>query len=113
GRQHARPMSRLVLGLFSGLVMATGSLSAGAASQASQKVASAAPSEVVSQAAETDQVIPPKARQAVVDAREAMQKKQWKKLASKVEPAAADPVLGMYAQYWHLRQQLHDASHPN
>ena len=106
-------MGRLVLGLFSGLVMATGSLSAGAASQASQKVASAAPSEVVSQAAETDQVIPPKARQAVVDAREAMQKKQWKKLASKVEPAAADPVLGMYAQYWHLRQQLHDASHPN
>lgn len=56
--------------------------------------------------------IPPLARQAVVDAREAMQKKQWSKLQGLAPLAQADPVLGSYAHYWLLRQQLQDSTQP-
>jgi soluble lytic murein transglycosylase len=55
---------------------------------------------------------PPAARQAVVDARDAMQKKQWSRLQSLAPLAQADPVLGSYAQYWLLRQKLHDSTQP-
>src|SRR5699024_5022620 len=58
-------------------------------------------------------VIPPDARQAVVTAREAVQKKNWKTLGSMVERAQPDPMLGSWAQFWHLRQQLQDPTQPN
>lgn len=57
-------------------------------------------------------VVPPAARQAVIDAREAMQKKQWKTVESRVAYAVPDPVLGDYPRYWWLRQQLHDSTRP-
>ncbi len=57
-------------------------------------------------------VIPPVARQAVVDAREAMQKKQWSRLQGLTPLAKADPVLGPYADYWLLRQRLQDSTAP-
>lgn len=57
-------------------------------------------------------VVPPLARQAVVDARDAMQKKQWSRLADLASTAQADPVLGSYASYWALRQQLQDSTRP-
>jgi soluble lytic murein transglycosylase len=55
---------------------------------------------------------PPAARQAVVDARDAMQKKQWTRLAGLIPTAKADPLLGAYAQYWLLRAQLQDSTQP-
>ncbi|MGP1614388.1 MAG: lytic transglycosylase domain-containing protein, partial [Pollutimonas bauzanensis] len=57
-------------------------------------------------------ITPPVARQAVLDAREAMQKKQWSRLEGLAPLAQADPVLGAYAEYWLLRQQLQDSSQP-
>ncbi|RTZ45693.1 lytic transglycosylase domain-containing protein [Candidimonas sp. SYP-B2681] len=55
---------------------------------------------------------PPMARQAVLDARDAMQKKQWTRLESLVPLAQTDTVLGSYANYWLLRQQLQDSTSP-
>ncbi len=55
---------------------------------------------------------PPMARQAVIDAREAMQKKQWARLEGLVPLAQSDTVLGSYANYWLLRQQLQDSTSP-
>ncbi|NYT62636.1 transglycosylase SLT domain-containing protein [Alcaligenaceae bacterium] len=63
-------------------------------------------------AASAPAVVPPLARQAVVDAREAMQKKQWSRLLGLVPAAQADSVLGSYAGYWALRQQLQDSTRP-
>jgi soluble lytic murein transglycosylase len=57
-------------------------------------------------------VTPPQSRQAVVRAREAMQKKQWAMLETLVPIAKSDPVLGTYAEYWLLRQKLHDSTQP-
>lgn len=57
-------------------------------------------------------VVPPLARQAVIDARDALQKKQWSRLAGLALTAQADPVLGSYAGYWALRQRLHDSTQP-
>lgn len=57
-------------------------------------------------------ITPPAARQAVVDAREAMQKKQWSRLEGLAPLAQTDPVLGPYARYWILRQQLQDSTQP-
>lgn len=57
-------------------------------------------------------VTPPEARQAVIDAREAMQKKQWATLERLLPVAAADPVLGRYPEYWMLRQKLRDPAQP-
>lgn len=51
-------------------------------------------------------VVPPAARQAVIDAYDAMQKKRWAELARLVPVAADDPVLGIYPRYWALRQKL-------
>ena len=51
-------------------------------------------------------------QQAVVEAREAMQKQQWSKLADLVPIARGDELLGPYAEYWFLRQQLHDTNQP-
>ncbi|HEY9278714.1 MAG TPA: transglycosylase SLT domain-containing protein, partial [Eoetvoesiella sp.] len=58
-------------------------------------------------------LVPPSvARQALIDAREAMQKKQWTRLAGLVPQAQAEPQLGSYAEYWYLRQQVQDPTVP-
>lgn len=57
-------------------------------------------------------ITPPAARKAVVDAREAMKKGQWSRLEALAPLAKSDPVLGSYADYWLLRQQLHDSTRP-
>src|SRR5690606_25172824 len=57
-------------------------------------------------------ITPPAARQAVVDAREAMKKSQWSRLQALAPLAKSDPVLGAYADYWLLRQQLQDSTRP-
>lgn len=56
--------------------------------------------------------VPPAARQAVIQARDAVNAKNWKRVAELVQPAKSDPVLGAYPAYWHLRQQLHDTTKP-
>lgn len=56
--------------------------------------------------------VPAAARSAVIEARAALQNKNWRRLAELVQPAKADPVLGAYPAYWHLRQQLHDTTRP-
>ncbi|MFC4275998.1 lytic transglycosylase domain-containing protein [Achromobacter aloeverae] len=48
---------------------------------------------------------PSMAQQAVIAARDAMQRKQWSVLAVTVPQARAD-ILGMYPEYWLLRYQL-------
>lgn len=57
-------------------------------------------------------ITPPQAREAVINAREAMQKKQWAQLEALVPLAKADPVLGTYAEYWSLRRKLQDPTQP-
>lgn len=57
-------------------------------------------------------VVPAAARQAVIDARVALQKKQWSKLRTLVPVAQNDPVLGTYPAYWLLRHQILDAASP-
>lgn len=77
-------------------------------------MASVAPSSSAAAAQPVEPlVIPPDAREAVVAAREAVQKKNWKALGSMVERAQPDPMLGSWAQFWHLRQQLQDPTQPN
>lgn len=46
------------------------------------------------------------ARSAVENAREAMQKKQWKQLDNYIQTAKSDPLLGAYPAYWQLYQKL-------
>lgn len=55
---------------------------------------------------------PPGAEQALVDAREAMQKKQWTRLDQLVPLAQATPLVGSYAQYWALRQRVNNPTLP-
>lgn len=47
-----------------------------------------------------------RARQAVEQAAEAYQKKQWGQVGALVDSAKADPLLGHYPEYWWLAQQL-------
>lgn len=56
--------------------------------------------------------VPAAARQAVIDARQAVNTKNWRQLENLIQPAKADPVLSAYPAYWHLRQQLHDTTRP-
>lgn len=56
--------------------------------------------------------VPAAARTAVIEARAAVQAKNWRRVAELVQPAKADPVLGAYPAYWHLRQQIHDPTRP-
>ncbi|MEJ6666171.1 MAG: lytic transglycosylase domain-containing protein, partial [Alcaligenes aquatilis] len=56
--------------------------------------------------------VPPTARQALIDARDAMQAKRWSTLDALAPIAANDPVLGSYAQYWRLRRILQDTTTP-
>ena len=57
-------------------------------------------------------IVPPEARAAVVQAREAMRAKQWDRLRALVPQADRDPVLGSYARYWLLRHRLQDPAQP-
>lgn len=57
-------------------------------------------------------VAPQIAEQALIEAREAMQKKQWSKLDQLVPTAQAAPLVGSYAQYWALRQRLTNPAIP-
>lgn len=57
-------------------------------------------------------IVPPEAREAVVQARAAMQAKQWDRLSTLIPQADRDPVLGSYARYWLLRQRLQDTTQP-
>jgi soluble lytic murein transglycosylase len=57
-------------------------------------------------------ITPPQARKVVVDAREAMQRKQWDALERLVPAAKADPQLGVYVEFWSLRRMLQDPTLP-
>jgi len=52
------------------------------------------------------------ARQAVIQAYEAVNDKQWKVLDKVAGLASTDPMLGDFATFWQLRQQLHDTTQP-
>ncbi|GAA0779747.1 lytic transglycosylase domain-containing protein [Castellaniella ginsengisoli] len=56
--------------------------------------------------------VPPAARQAVLDAYDAVQKRRWSDLDRLAPLAAADPVLGLYPRYWALRNQLQNRARP-
>lgn len=64
----------------------------------------------------TQEVVAPvpaqQAEQALVEAREAMQKKQWSALEALVPDAQHTPLIGSYAQYWLLRQRVQDPTQP-
>src|SRR5690554_2717605 len=57
-------------------------------------------------------IVPPEAREAVEQARSAMQAKQWDRVRALVPQADRDPVLGSYVRYWSLRQRLLDPAQP-
>ena len=85
----------------------------GAASASASTLYLNPPADVAAALPSPTSLVPaPVAEQALVDAREAMQKKQWTRLASLVPVAQAEPVLGSYAEYWWLRQQLQDSTTP-
>lgn len=52
--------------------------------------------------------VAPQARQAVLQAKDAMDAKRWNALPGLASQAKDDGVLGAYPQYWALRQQLQD-----
>ena len=51
------------------------------------------------------------AAQAVAQARQAMNNKQWAQLSNLIGPASSD-VLGIYPEYWHMRTQIGSAHMP-
>ena len=57
-------------------------------------------------------IVPPEARNAVEQARQSMQSKQWDRLRGLIPQADRDPVLGSYVRYWSLRQRLQDPAVP-
>lgn len=57
-------------------------------------------------------ISPAVAEQALIDAREAMRKKQWSRLDELVPTASATPLIGIYAQYWALRQRVTNPTLP-
>lgn len=72
-----------------------------------------APEPVGSISVNIGSLVPPTvAREALVDAHRAYKKKHWTTLAGLVPLAKDDRQLGTYAEYWLLRQQLHDTSGP-
>ena len=52
------------------------------------------------------------ARQSLIDARDAVEKKQWTKLATLAPVASQDAELGEYATYWLLRRQTQQQTQP-
>lgn len=95
---------------LAGVLLTAGLLAANFAAATTQLKQEAAPPPVVrwNQAP----AVPAAARAAVIEARQAMQAKNWKRVQELIQPAKADPVLGAYPAYWHLRQQLHDTTKP-
>src|SRR3546814_814023 len=90
----------LALSLFLGLAgCASAELPTGAAAQDQ----AAAPQPEITRASPA--VIDSAARQALVDAHDAMEDKQWDTLAQLIPAAGQDSVLGSYATYWLLRHQ--------
>lgn len=88
---------------------------ANATQAAPQHLATLAPTYAAPPPAVRWEALPPvsaPARSAVVDARTALQTKNWRRLAELVPQAKTDPVLGAYPAYWHLRQQIHDTTKP-
>ncbi|OXR48989.1 lytic transglycosylase [Pusillimonas sp. T2] len=71
------------------------------------KAQSSAPVEVIRITTQTDAPL-----QAVIDARDAMQSKQWGRLEALASVASQEPLLGSYAEYWLLRRQLQDPTSP-
>src|SRR5699024_9078099 len=59
-----------------------------------------------------DQSQPSSVRQAVIQAYDAVQDKQWKVLDKVAGLASTDPMLGDFVTFWQLRQQLHDTTQP-
>lgn len=57
-------------------------------------------------------IVPPEAREAVVQAREAMRAKQWDRVQALIPQADKDPVLGFYVRYWWLLNRLQDPALP-
>ena len=57
-------------------------------------------------------VASPAVEQALIDARDAMKKKQWSRLSSLAIQAQSHPVLGSYPEYWALRQLVQDSTAP-
>jgi soluble lytic murein transglycosylase len=81
------------------------------------QVAVAAPSAAQQSGTQTSSEPPPQqpvtaARQALIDAREAVKRKQWSTLERLLPLAKTDPVLGTYADYWSLHRRLNDATTP-
>ncbi len=118
-----RPQRWLVLGVSMGLVACAGAQDPSPAVEG--KAAAGAPRLVAQLADASDQVmlppkvvpqpapqVPPAARKAVVDAYEAMNKGRWADVTRLAPLASADPVLGMYPEYWLLRRRLQDRTLP-
>lgn len=107
---------KLWLVLSAGLTGCAGAeapaVSADAASPAVAVVKEAPPKKEAHVPVVAPPVVPAAARQAVVDARDAVNKKQWSTLTNLVPVAKADPVLGIYAHYWALRRQILDITQP-
>ncbi|HET8596997.1 MAG TPA: transglycosylase SLT domain-containing protein [Castellaniella sp.] len=57
-------------------------------------------------------VVPAAARQAVMDAYDAMKRRRWDDLDRLAPLALADPVLGQYPRYWALQHRLQDRTTP-
>ena len=61
---------------------------------------------------ELDSAASAAALQAVVEARDAMQAKQWSSVESLLPAARKHPLLGSYVEYWLLRRQVQDPTAP-
>lgn len=77
-----------------------------------QQLAVLQPAPDVSDLPDPRPAVPAEARQAVVSAHEALQKKQYSRLAELAPIAESDPLLGDYPRYWLLSQQLADSTRP-
>ena len=117
------PVSGILLAVFGGLTGCAGAEPPQAASTGQSQLVAQAPVVPAAQLAPdaapavassgrtalspaVPRVPPAVAEQALVDAREAMQKKQWSKLDQLLPTASATPLIGSYAQYWALRQRV-------
>ena len=121
GRSRAaRVRGALALALCFGAIAGCSSKNSGAEVQLSEVIGNAdlrqtlVPGDSAARADAQPQrfIVPPEAREAVVEARAAMQAKQWDKLRSLVPQADRDPVLGSYVRYWWLRQRMQDPTQP-
>lgn len=120
GRENLWRRAGLGLALCLGLLGCNGTKAPAAATQAQATPLTADPSANfqanVQPPVATQGVISPipahEAEEALIAAREAMQKKQWHALAALVPDAQHAPLVGSYARYWWLRQQVQDPTQP-